>query len=499
MRASVEAAGNDAFNSRLFQHADSLGPNAAFNEGVRQRVRDRARHEHINNGNARGLVRTHAYDLIGTCPRLQQLTIPDDESGERAEKVERSFEKWQTAIQMGFKARLMERAVGHSGESLCILLDNPKLKNRVKLDWRITEAEQCTTPLKLQSDPAVIDGIREDQYGNREWYYFLTQHPGESRGFGFAAAEEYLTVKAHNVLHWYECDRAGQRRGLPKTTSGLKTFAQVRRWDEAALTAAEFAAMIAGMLKSNLPLMGESAPSTISAWEVFELLKGTLLTLPQNYEFQQAESKQPNANHESFKRSQQCDAGRGSGTPLNVTTGNSSGYNYSSGRLDHVPYHREKRIDRFDFRSVVLDPTFLAWEAEARAVGEIDASLPPVDEWAWEWNYDGFEGLDAEKDAKTDDVRLRNGSTNFAEVESEYGRDWRKQLKQLAKEVRAYAAEGLVHPFMAAVAAKAAATAPPAPNQPEDDEDDDPPEDDGDDAPANRVFLNGHSRNGVHK
>jgi len=497
MRQSVEAAGTDEFNSRLFQNADSLGPNAAFSEGVRQRTRDRARHEHINNGNARGLVRTHAYDLIGTCPRLQQLTIPGDESGEKAEKVERSFAKWQTAIQMGFKARLMERAVGHSGESFAILQENPKLKNKVKLDWRIVEAEQLTTPWNLPTNTNIVDGIEIDAFGNRLRYFFLKYHPGESRGPSMNGIGDFLVINADKVLHWFECDRAGQLRGLPKTTSGLKTFAQVRRWDEAALTAAEFAAMIAGILTSNLPV-GSDAPQAISNWEMFELLKGMLLTLPQGYDFKQADAKQPTANHDEFKRSQQNDAGRGSGTPLNVTTGNSSGYNYSSGRLDHVPYHREKRIDRFDFRNVVLDPTFIAWEEEARIVGEIEADLPAIDEWAWEWNYDGFEGIDAEKDAKTDDVRLRNGSTNFAEVESEYGRDWRKQLKQLVKEVKAYAAEGLVHPF---VAASKPPVAPVKDELPPDDEEDDEEEtDEAENRIVNRLnpSVNGHSPNGVH-
>lgn len=449
MRAKVEAAGTDEFSTRLWANADSLGPNAAFSEGVRQRVRDRGRHENINNGTARGLTRSHSNDLIGTCPR-PQLTIPGDESGEIAERIERSFGKWAKAIQLGNKARLMEKQSCHSNEAFCILQDNPRVGHPVKLDWRLIESEQCKSPWKLPAGAVVIDGVEVDGLGNRVAYWFLQYHPGESSSIAVGRGDnDYLRINANNVLHWFEQDRPGQLRGLAKLASALPLFAQVRRWDAAALTAAEFAAMLAGIMKTNLPPQ-DGQPTQIGDWNFFELVKGALLSLPQGWDATQFDAKQPTANHSDFKRGLHGDAGNGSGAPLNVTTGNSSGYNYSSGRLDHVPYHRGKRIDRYDFQIVVLDPTLAAWESYARAVGEVPPECPPIDDWTWSWNYDGFEGIDALKDANTDDCRIKNGTATYAEIHGEYGQDSREQLKKLAAEVRWFEANGLVHPFVAA-------------------------------------------------
>ena len=41
--------------------------------------------------------------------------------------------------------------------------------------------------------------------------------------------------------------------------------------------------------------------------------------------------------------------------PFNVAAGNSSGYNYASGRLDHQTYYRAIRIDQAHLARTVLD------------------------------------------------------------------------------------------------------------------------------------------------
>lgn len=461
IRAKVDAAGTDEFSTRLFQNADSLGPNAAFSEGVRQRVRDRGRHANLNNNYARGLVRTHASDLIGACPK-PQLTIPGDESGEVAEAIERGYMRWAKEIKLGHTYRLAEKCRGHSGEAFLFAADNPKLKHPVKLTIRDFEPEQCVTPWNRRDSANIIDGIEFDEFGNRIFYHVLRYHPGES--YTVAAARgsgDFMAMPASKVFHWFEQDRPGQVRGLVRISAALPIMEQVRRWNLATLTAIEFASMIAGIIKSRLP-MQDGQPASVKDWDFYEVVKGALMTLPADCDASQMEAKHPNAQFSEFKREQLNEAGRGSGAPLNVMTGNSSGYNYSSGRLDHVPYQRDKRIDRFDFQSCVMDPVFLLYVEEARMVGLIEASVPAVEEWGIAWNYDGFGSIDEQKDANTDDIRLANGTTNFAEVESEYNRDWRQQLKQLAKEVKAYAAEGLVHPF---VAAQKAAASPHQPDQ----------------------------------
>lgn len=469
LRAKLEAAGGDEFNTRLWANADSLGPNAAFSDTVRSRVRDRGRYEHLNGNYARGLVRDHAYDLIGACPK-PQLTIPGDDSGDIAAGIERSWQQWAKEVRLGHTCRLMEKCRGHSGEAFAYTADNPALRHPIKMAVRQFEPEQCVSPWDQKLAANTIDGIRFDEFGNRAEYFVLRYHPGELNDLGIGRGEsDFLRLPANRVFHWFEQDRPGQIRGIPRISASLPLFSQVRRWNLATLTAAEFAAMLAGIMYTNMPA-ADGQPTTIDNWNFFELVKGALLSLPSGWDAKQFKAEQPTTSHAEYKREQLNEAGRGSGAPLNVVTGNSSGYNYSSGRLDHVPYQRGKRIDRYDFQNVFLEPLLLLWVAEARMIGLIDASVPPIEEWGIAWNYDGFGSIDEQKDANTDDMRLGNGTATLQEIYAEYGQDSREQFRRLVAEVKMFEAEGLVHPFVA----KNTATPQPAAAQPTNDQPADP-------------------------
>ena len=51
--------------------------------------------------------------------------------------------------------------------------------------------------------------------------------------------------------------------------------------------------------------------------------------------------------------------------PFNIAAGNSSGYNYSSGRLDHQTYYRQINVERARMEQVILDRVLASWFAEA--------------------------------------------------------------------------------------------------------------------------------------
>jgi len=51
--------------------------------------------------------------------------------------------------------------------------------------------------------------------------------------------------------------------------------------------------------------------------------------------------------------------------PFNVAAGNSSGYNYASGRLDHQTYFKSIRVEQAHLEAVVLDRILAAWLDEA--------------------------------------------------------------------------------------------------------------------------------------
>ena len=128
---------------------------------MRRTLRSRARYEVANNSYARGIVLTLANDTVGTGPRLQMLTGLDAVN----RTVEREFETWALEVALAEKLRTMRMARCQDGEAFVILATNPAHDGPVKLDLRVIEADQVTTPWHYAADENKGDGVILDRYG----------------------------------------------------------------------------------------------------------------------------------------------------------------------------------------------------------------------------------------------------------------------------------------------------------------------------------------------
>ncbi len=129
-----------------------------------------------------------------------------------------------------------------------MLTSNPRIDSPVQLDLKLVEAEQVTSPLLALDSYRYLDGIRFDEHGNAISYDVLREHPGDD---AFSLTENYDTIDASSILHYFRSDRPGQIRGIPDITPALPLFAQLRRFTLAVLAAAETAADFAGILYTS--------------------------------------------------------------------------------------------------------------------------------------------------------------------------------------------------------------------------------------------------------
>ncbi|AMV29298.1 Phage portal protein, lambda family [Gemmata sp. SH-PL17] len=447
VQAKYDAASTTDRNRNHWAEADGLSPNAANNPAVRQTLRNRSRYEAQNNGYCKGLLRTRRNDVVGTGPRLQlsvpeKYTDPDFETEMTvprgtASVIETKWVEWCEAVGLAAKLRVMHETGDRDGECFAVLVNNPALP-AVQLDVRLFEADQVTTPDRWWNDPLSVDGIKFDAHGNPVEYHFLRTHPGDLA----ANRLEYDQVPAAAVIHWFDPDRPNQARGIPATTPGLPLYAQIRRYTGAAVTKAEFGATVSGVMKTrNMPIEYAPAPGPQSAakprFDRVELEQGALLTLPDGWEAEGFDNGHPVAGYGEFKREVLTEAGAGLNAPRNLSTKSSSEYNYSSARLDHIPYRADCTIIRDQLRLVVVDRVFRAWAREAVLVpGYLPKGLPPVAAWSMRWQWDGTPSIDPQKDANADDVALKNGSKNLSDVLSERGVDWEEHLRQRAREIK---------------------------------------------------------------
>lgn len=426
LRARYDAAVSNDDNRRHWAGADGLSANAANNAEVRRILRNRARYEVANNSYARGIVLTLANDAIGTGPRLQLLT--DDSEANR--RIELEFMRWAKAINLAEKLRTMRMSRAQDGEAFAVLTSNPQLPTAIQLDLRLIEADQvCTPDLNVLTSNS-IDGIVFDEAGNPVEYHVLKSHPGEAVRF----TREYDRLPALAVVHWFRLDRPGQARGIPDIMSALPLFAQLRRFTLAVLAAAETAADFAGILYTDAPANGEA--DAAEPFEPIELEQRALLTMPGGWKMSQLEAEQPSTTYGEFKHEILNEIARCLNMPFNVAAGNSSGYNYASGRLDHQTYFKSIRVEQTQLETVVLDRILAAWFDEAVLIpGLLPADAGPIAQWPHQWFWDGHEHVDPAKEATAQATRLANHTTTLAHEYARQGRDWEEALRQRAKEL----------------------------------------------------------------
>ena len=420
LKARFDAAQTTKDNARHWAAAEFLSADAEADSSVRKILRTRARYEVQNNSYARGIVSTLANDSVGTGPRLQMQL--DDEGVNK--KVEHDFSVWAKRVKLAKKLRTIRMARCQDGEAFAIMVQNPKLRTKVKLDLQLIEADRVTDD-EFAHDVSSIDGIRIDRFGNPESYKVMRTHPGSLE----TLTTEAMTVKAEDMIHVFREDRPEQHRGIPEITSALPLFAHLRRFTLAVVSAAEAAADFAGVLYTDAPANGEA--DAVEAMDTIQLERNMLLTMPGGWKMAQVDPKQPVTTYGEFKREILNEIARCLNIPFNIAAGNSSGYNYASGRLDHQTYYKSLKVDRSFTEEAVLDPLLERWLREWCLV-----SRAGVDECDCRhvWFWDGHEHVDPSKEATAQEKRLKNRTTTLASEYAKQGKDWESEVRQIAKE-----------------------------------------------------------------
>jgi len=448
LSAKFDSAQTTPDNRRHWANADGLAPNAAVNPEVRRILRNRARYEVANNSYAKGIVLTLANDCVGTGPRLQMLTGSADAN----RRIEDAFEEWSQAVDLAAKLRTMRMSRAESGEAFAILTSNPRVDSPVTLDLKLIEPDQVTSPRMRVPRPGEVDGIVFDGAGNPVAYHVLKRHPGDSMFWRDNDPLAFDLVPAASVIHYFRPDRPGQWRGIPDITPALPLFAQLRRYTLAVIAAAETAADFAAVLYTEAPAHGEA--EALEPMDMVELEKRLATVLPSGWKLGQIHAEQPATTYAEFKKEILNEIARCLNMPFNVAAGNSSGYNYASGRLDHQTYFKSIRVEQHHLRVAVLDRILRAWLDEAvlvegllpQPMREVDAQVPHT------WFWDGVEHVDPAKEANAQATRLANHTTTLAAEYARQGRDWEEELRQRAKEAALMSELGLT-PAQAAPAA----------------------------------------------
>ncbi len=427
VKARYDAAQTTSDNRKHWLMADSLSADAGMSASIRRTIRNRARYEVNNNTFAKGMLLTLANDCVGTGPRIQ-VRIKDNDQVNSL--IELHFGRWAREIGLPQKLRTMEMSKRMDGETFAVKTTNPKLASPVKMNIIPIEADRICTP-DGSTQQNNVDGIVFDEFRNVESYTVLKIHPGSQ----FGAINDFQTVPASQMVHWFRPDRPEQHRGLSEITSALPLFAQLRRYTLAVLAAAETAADFAIVAQTTALPEADPDGEGIAPFDVADLEKRLMTFLPEGYTLGQVKPEQPTTGYKEFTTQILAEIARCLNIPLNVALGSSNDASYASGRMDWQTYLRSIGVEQCTMINMVLDSVFDSWVAEAQTLPEFaifrDINILDIPR---QWFFDGSEHVDPLKEAKAQEVHLNNNTTTLANVYGLQGKDWEQQIEQRSRE-----------------------------------------------------------------
>lgn len=433
--ARYDAAQTSSEYSRHWAESDSLSARSANSPEVRAKLRNRSRYEVANNSWASGVADALADFMVGPGPILQLLTV----DGALNRRVEREFSQWGEAVGFADKLWTLRRVRAVDGEGF-LRFDSDAGLGPVTLDLREYEAEEVATPYAAPLSQRAVDGIELSASMRPEFYHFLYEHPGDSAWY--SASQSYARVPAANVVHFFRATRPKQYRGVPEFTQSLGLFANLRRYRDATIAAAETAADFAAVLYSEMPPDGTAADA--EPFDSVAIEKRTMTTLPAGWKLGQFKAEQPGTGHPEFVRTCLTELATGHGTTYEVASGDYSQVNYSSGKLAQQRFLRAVNTDRARMERTCLNRILRAWLDEAVLSGLVPE---PGEAWAHRWLWPAIESIDPQKDATAAETRLATFTTTFSEECYQSGVDPEARADEIARDVAMFRERGLPSPY----------------------------------------------------
>lgn len=423
--ARYDGAATNRRNAKHWSYADFKSADLDANHDVRKTFRMRARYETQNNSYAKGIAYTIAADTIGTGPHLQ--VVGDDEI---TRQIEHDWALWAKAVELSEKLRVARYTKLVDGEAFLLLTSNDKVKNDIKFDLQLIDADRVTSnTLSLKAD--LVDGVKVDKQGNVLSYSVLDSHPSEN------LSTKTTNIDAAYIIHLYDILRPGQNRGVSELAPCLDLFGQLRSYTSSVITAAQTAACLTGVIQTDAPAGGEAV--AIEPMEQVELAAGQLLTMPAGWELSMTRAEQPTANYSSFKAEILGEIARCMQVPYNIAIGNSNNASYASSRLDWQIYHKSITLQQKMLADKALDRIFKMWLSEWKLNnGQRGIKVDHV------WIWDGInEHSDPYKEAHANELELKNCTTSLATIYAQKGKNWETEIRQIAREREALKALGL--------------------------------------------------------
>jgi len=316
----------------------------------------------------------------------------------------------------------------YDGESFLLLTRGESGKPRLQL----IEAQSIATPLGMESDETVFDGIRFDPRTGRAIAYFI----GNEKTQGNLV--DVRSISADSVVHIYEPNRPAQLRGLPFVSSVINDLHDLDDLQKLEMEACKLGASVAQIVKTT---SGEVQASTLragtagttqnTAENYYEQVFGSAVKVLKNGDsFEQFATERPGVNMREYWRQLTEKVCAGVGIPYVLVYPESMQGTVYRGALDMSAVWFKSR------HQVMASAARRIYEYVMEYAIKNDPTLrdAPSDWYEVSITAPRSPNVDVGRNSAAQLAELEAGIVTYDEVYGARGLDWRSSLEAKAQQ-----------------------------------------------------------------
>jgi len=375
---------------------------------------------------------------------------PDDEAN-RA--IDEGFLRWCDEADAEGRSHWAEmQALGcgetaETGDTFLCRVALPDRNRFLPLAYTILEAEQINDmldrPLVKNGENRIKRGVELDRWNRAVAYHFWTEHPYDMQ----ISATDTMRVPAERIIHHYARRRPSQVRGISWFAPILQALRDLNKYMEAETTAAWLAALFTVAIKraagagGGLGFRDGDDPGYDDDGNPLDALgPGVIADLGPSDEVEQIQANRPNPQAAPWIELMLSSMANGVGMTYLGLTGDASKSSFSAGRGAHLKDKVFWRTLQGRFgRSFVL-PVRRQVVAQMVAYGRIP-SISPTQFLANPHHWlqtrllpPGWEDIQDLDGVKAAIERIKAGLSTLQDECAGRGKNWRRNLKQRARE-----------------------------------------------------------------
>ena len=408
----------------------------------------------------------------------EYLGLTPEETREAQATIEREWSLWadnfdadaSRGMDFGGTQRLNYFSCLLNGDAFAMLPDIEREGRPYKLRVYSIEADRVADPPTAawadRMSGKLRNGIEVDQYGAPIAYWVANSHPADGSFTTLIQPADWSRIPAfgdtgrRNMIHLYEPDRAGQRRGMPLLAIVLEDLKTLGDYTDSEATAALISSLYTvfvtsedstdptGSMEESLmdgeEKVDDDSPATV------EMRPGMVMDLAPGEKIETSNPMRPNARFAPFIEALLKQIGSALDIPFELLQLHFTS-SYSASRAALLEFWKTCRTYRSWLVKSYCQPIYEEWMWEAVLTGRISAPGfidDPAIRAAWsraKWHGPSAGQLDPLKEVNAAEIRIRNGlSTHQQEAAELTGADFGANVKQLGQEKRAMESEGLI-------------------------------------------------------